>query len=50
MTTYKYVKYCDFDRIIREDDSHDHFLAYCIEDKNNNTRWVTPYQLYILNY
>ena len=22
MTTYKYVKYCDFDRIIREDDLH----------------------------
>lgn len=35
---------------IVDDDPFDHFLPYCIEDENNNSRWVTPYQLYILNY
>lgn len=34
----------------KDDDPFDHFLPYCIEDENNNSRWVTPYQLYILNY
>lgn len=38
MATYKYVKYCDFDRIIREDDLH-----YIILDEDGDEMYLTKY-------